>query len=211
MLARQRAPDGASPSYAVVWSNLRKRFPGLRTILMTAASAGDDASIAALNLAEAATGLDGGSALVLVLDSAMPNRRQPETPADSVRLMVALSPGQVRAILADAGQEFPVVIVVAPPPQRDAECIAVGALADAAILVARDGRTRFGAAQLAAELLRQAGISTAAAILISSQARLRQRPAGARQAVDTGQIAELRPRGQLNERREATAGLDLLS
>ena len=91
MLGRRRAQADAGPSYAVIWANLRKRFPGVRTVLITAASTGDDASVAALGLAEAAVSLDDSSALVLVLHSAMRNGRLPNAPGASVRMIPALS------------------------------------------------------------------------------------------------------------------------
>ena len=211
MLGRRRAQADAGPSYAVIWANLRKRFPGVRTVLITAASTGDDASVAALGLAEAAVSLDDSSALVLVLHSAMRNGRLPNAPGASVRMIPALSPGQVRTILSQVGEEFPLVIVVAPPPQHDSECIAIGRLADAAILVARAGRTRFAQAQVAAERLRQAGIAIAAAVLLIRRTFRGGKSVDARAFADTGQIAELRPRAHVRERREASAGIDLLT
>jgi len=207
MLGRRHPDPDASPSYAVLWANLRKRFPGLRTVLVTGASSGDDAATAAIGLAKAATG-DGSSALLLVLESATQSHR--DAPAPAVQMIAALSLERVRAILAEAGQQFPLVVVVAPPPQRDSESVAAGGLADAAVLVAREGRTRFADAQMAADLLRQAGIATAAAILLTRRT-LRRATAVDRPAADPGQIAELRPHPQLKERREASAGLDLLS
>ena len=211
MLGRaRRIQADVSASYAVVWANLRKRYPNLRTVVITASSSGDDASVAAVGLAEAAARLDNGSGLVLVLDAAMRDRRVPDSAAPSVRIIVALSPDQVRTILDEAREEFAFVIVVAPPPQQDPECIAIAIAADAVILVARAGRTRFEVARLAAELLQQAGVAMAASLLLTPRAFRRGR-APARVAASPGQIAELRPRVQLKERREAAAGVDGLT
>lgn len=210
MLGRlERAKPDSRASYAVLWASLRKRFPGLRTILVTAASNGDDARVAAVGVVEAAVGLDGGAGLVLVLDSAMQDRRVPDPPGPSVRIIVALSVGQVRTVLSELGDEFRVVTIVAPPPQQGTECIAIAGAADVAILVARSGKTRFGEAQLAAELLRHAGVTIAASLLVTRRAR--GKSADGQAVTADGQIAELRPRGKLKERREASAGIELLT
>ena len=210
MLGRGAKSDSTA-SFAVVWANLRKRPAGSRRILVTAASSGDDATMAALALADAAVRLDGASGLVLVVDSARRNRRVPQSPAPSVRIMVAVSPTRVRAIVSQLGEQFDFVIVVAPPPQRGPDCISVAAVADAAILVTRSGGTRFGEAQLAAELLRQAGVMTVAALLLTRRIWKSGKSVDAPAFEEPGQIAELRPRADVTERREASAGVELLS
>jgi len=205
---RPAKPDSTA-SYAVLWASLRKRFPGLRTILVTAASYSDDATVAALGVVEAAVGLDGGAGLVLVLDAAMRDRRHPDPPGPSVQIIVALSVGQVRTVLSELDDDFGVVIIVAPPPQQGTECIAIAGAADAAILVARSGKTRFAEAQLAAELLRHAGVTTAASLLLTRRAP--GRPVEAQAVTADGQIAELRPRAQLEARGEPSVGIELLN
>jgi|SRR2546428_3282251 len=207
--SRRRAKPEAS--YAVVWANLRRRYPGLRTVLITGASTRDDPSVAAVGLAEAAATLDGSTVLVMVLDSAMQDQRVAASPGPSVRTIAGLSPGQVRTVLSDQSEDFAFVLVVAPAPQQGPDCIAMARLAQAAIMVAGSGRTRIGEARLAAELLRDAGLPIAVALLLTSQALGSRKSLGGRSFKAAGQIAELRPRAELNERREATAGIDLLS
>jgi hypothetical protein len=59
MLGRFRRPQAnVGASYAVVWANLRKRYPRLRTILVTGASGRGDATVVAVGLADAAVNLD---------------------------------------------------------------------------------------------------------------------------------------------------------
>jgi hypothetical protein len=209
MLARFRRPrPDPGAAYAVAWINLRKRFPGLRHLLVTGASSGDDASLAAVELAEAAVRLDGGQGLILILDSAMQDRRVPETDA-AVRIIVALSPGQVRGVLAEPTEDFAFVMVVAPPPQYDPECITVAPLAEAAVIAARAGQTRFRDAQLAADMLRQAGVATGAALLLSHRSAGR-RPAKVTSLRGAGRIADLRPRSAVSAP-DSTVGIELLS
>jgi hypothetical protein len=170
MLGRLRGPPPeAGASYSVAWANLRRRYPRARTILITGASSRDDASDAAVGLAEAAGRLDNSSVLVMVLDSARQDRQALASPASSVKIIGASSPAEVRAALSSAGEEFAFAIVVAPAPQKGPDCISLAYAADVAILVATSGRTRFGEAQLAARLLRQAGLPTAAALLLTKR------------------------------------------
>jgi hypothetical protein len=195
MLDRFRGPHSdVDASYAVVWAHLRKRYPRLRTILVTGASGRDDATVAAVGLAEAAVRLDGSPILVMVLDSAKRDRQALDLPVASTRIIDALSLAQVRTALSDASGDFAFVIVVAPAPQTGPDCISLANVADVAILVARSGRTRFGDAQLAARLLRQVGVATPAALLLTKDA-LRSRtsaqagatqPSGHSQHVDFG-------------------------
>jgi len=161
------ADASCSVACSVAWANLRWRYPHARTILITGASSRDDASVAALGLAEAAGRLDSSSVPVIVLDSASQDRHELDSPGSSVRVIRASSPAQVRSTLSSGGEKFGFAIVVAPAPQKGPDCISVAYAADVAILVARSGRTRFGEAQLAAQLLRQAGLPIAAALLLT--------------------------------------------
>jgi hypothetical protein len=226
-LNRLRAPQThVDASYAVVWAHLRKRYPHLRTVVVTGASAGGDATFAAVGLAEAAVRLEGGNVLVMVPNSAKRDWNAQESPvpihtvvpADgemqagntapatlhtpvaetppgenlemtldvssqslgSVRIVDALSFAQVRTTVSHANGDVTFTIVVAPPPQAGLDCISLAATADAVILVARLGRTRFQEAQLAAKLLRQAGVATAAAFLLTKDAVKSRTPATGR-------------------------------
>jgi hypothetical protein len=170
VLDRFRGPHSdVDASYAVVWAHLRKRYPRLRTILVTGASGRDDATVAAVGLAEAAVRLDDSRVVVMVLDSAKRDQAL-DSPVPSTRIIDALSPAQVRTALSDASGDFGFVIVVAPAPQTGPDCISLANVVDVAILVARLGRTRFGDAQLAARLLRQVGVATPAALLLTKGA-----------------------------------------
>jgi len=216
MLERFRGPQAnVDASFAVVWTHLRKRYPRLRTVLVTAASARDDATLAAVGLAQAAARLDGSRVLVTGPDAAkgdrngldspvpthdvvpakleieggatppamgladfgtLPDQQLPMT-ADvssqslrSVRVVDALSSTQVRTALSDSSGDFAFTIVVAPAPQTGSDCISLASAADAIVLVATLGRTRFRDARLAATLLRQAGVPTATALLLTKEA-----------------------------------------
>jgi Mrp family chromosome partitioning ATPase len=211
MLGRRPRPKpDASAAYAVVWTNLRRQFPEARTILITSASPADDGAAGALGLAQAAGRLDGASGLVLVLDSAMRRRRIPDAPAGNFRIIVALTPAQVRTVLTEAADQIPYVLIVAPPPQHGPDCLTVAGGADAAILVATEGKTHFHEAQEAAELLRQAGVMTVAALLLTRRslaARKAQEPDGASEA----DIADLRSHTQRKDNRKTAVGIEVLS
>jgi hypothetical protein len=181
LLGRSRG-YGASPAatYAVVWANLEHDHPRLRTLLIAGASERDDATAAAVGLAEAAVRAGrgpetssssvaegGGRVLVIVLGPAQ--RLVVESPVPSVRMGDAHSPAEVRTLLSDTREEFGLAIVVAPAPQTGPDCISLAGAADAAVLVATSGRTRFGDAQLAASLLRQVGVTPSAALLLTER------------------------------------------
>jgi hypothetical protein len=171
MLDQFRGPHSdVDASYTVAWAHLRKRYPRLRTVLVTAASGRDDATVAAVGLAEAAVRLDGIPVHVMVLDSAKRDRQALDSPVSSTTIIEALSPDQLRTALSNPSGGFALMIVVAPAPQTSPDCISLANEADVAILVARLGRTRFGDAQLAARLLRQVGVATPAALLLTKDA-----------------------------------------
>ncbi|TMD21247.1 MAG: hypothetical protein E6I99_12560 [Chloroflexi bacterium] len=193
--ARRHRGSRADASYAVIWANLRKRYPDLRTLLVAGASRRDDPTATALALSDAIVRFDNATVLVMVLDSAMQDRREPESASPSVTVIGALSPDQVRIALSNQRDTVDVSIVVAPAPQTAVDCIAVAGAADAAILVATAGRTPSAEATLAAELLRQTGLPPAAAVLLGAPARRSPQPAPARPRPSAAQgqaIAELR-------------------
>lgn len=195
MLTRRNRGPRADASYAVVWANLRKRYPDLRTLLVAGASSRDDPTATAIALSEAIARLDNAAVLVMVLDSAMRDRREPEPASSSVTVIGALTPDQVRITLSNQRGAVNVSIVVAPAPQTGADCIVVAGAVDAAILVATAGRTPFAEATLAAELLRQTGLPPAAAVLLGAPVRRSPQPVPARprpSAAQSQAIAELR-------------------
>src|SRR5437899_801096 len=135
MLGRFRGIQAApGASYAVVWAHLRKRYPRLRTILITGSSTKVDVSVAALGLAQAAVAFETSSVLLLVLDSAKRDRRALDSPGRSLRVMDALSPAQVRTLLSESSDRPGFVMVVAPAPQSGPDSISLAYAADAAVL-----------------------------------------------------------------------------
>lgn len=189
----------------MVWASLRNQVKPPRTVLVTGASTGDDATPAALDLAAAAVRLDSGPGLILVLESAMHGPYMPEAPASSVRIMAPLTLSHVRSVLAQVTNEFGFIIVVAAAPQQSADCVAIATMADAVVMVARSGRTHFAEARLAAELLRQAGVTVAAALLTRDRRSVHAQP---QQGRSSDALADLR---LPTERREAAVGIELFS
>jgi MinD superfamily P-loop ATPase len=114
--------------------------------------------------------------------------RSVQSPVASVQVIAAESPAQVRSLLHEASEEFGLAIVVAPAPQTGPDCISLANSADAAVLVATSGRTHFAEAQLAANLLRQVGVTPSAALLLTKDGlRERSQRADAARAGEDGQ------------------------
>jgi hypothetical protein len=93
--------------------------------------------------------------------------RSVESLDPSVQVIAAPTPARVHSLLPDARKEFGLAIVVAPAPQTGPDCISLANSADATVLVATSGRTHFAEAQLAANLLRQVGVTPSAALLLT--------------------------------------------
>ena len=110
----------------------------------------------------------GGRVLVILLGPA--KRRLDDSAGPSVRITGAESPTQVHTLLSEANEEVGLAIVVAPAPQTGPDCVSLANAADATVLVATSGRTRFGDAQLAASFLRQVGVTPSAALLLAKEA-----------------------------------------
>jgi Mrp family chromosome partitioning ATPase len=200
MLSRSKGSDLAlDASYTAVWAHLRKRYPRLRTIMAAAASGRDDATVAAMRLAEAAARLDGSTILVMLHYSAMLDPHGVDAFAvPTVRVLDGLSAAQVRSALAEGNEKFACTIVVGPAPQTDPDCISLALLADVAILVARPGHTQFAEAQLAARLLRQSGVTVAAALLVQKRKTRRVKSIDTKAGRLSGhrqQVAEVRQVG----------------
>ena len=197
---RSNAPDLAlEAAYTAVWAHLRKHYPRLRTIMAAAASSRDDATAAAVGLAAAAARLDGSSVLIMALFSAKLDADRVDAFAPpTVRVLDGLSAAQVRSALADSNEKFACTIVVGPAPQSDPDCIALACVADVAILVARSGGTEFAEAQRAARLLRQSGVTVAAALLVQKRKTRRMKSINAKAGRLSGhrqQVAEVRQVG----------------
>src|SRR5206468_10899719 len=98
----------AAAAYAVVWANLCKQYPRLRTVLFTGASERDDATAAAVGLAEAAVRADRGLAAgpsgaegacrVFVILLGPAKGRVVDSPVPSVRISDAQSPSHVHTL-----------------------------------------------------------------------------------------------------------------
>jgi Mrp family chromosome partitioning ATPase len=159
-------------SYAALWTHLQKRYPRLHTVLITAASSRDDAAAAARELARAAVSLPNSviSAGESVDTTSHELETTPRTVTDStgsVQIVDATRSSQAHVTASQGAGGVALTIVVAPPPQESAECVALAAAADATILVATRGSTKSRDARIAANLLRVADVEIAAALLLS--------------------------------------------
>jgi capsular polysaccharide biosynthesis protein len=120
------------------YAGLVALYPRLRRILVTAASAGDQARIGAERLAAIAA--EAGQEVRVVPAEAY-HERPPSEPLE-------------------------VTLVAAPSPDISARAVMLARSSDVAVVVATTGVTHFGAAERTAALLRRAGTDVAAAILL---------------------------------------------
>lgn len=174
MLKRSRAarPD-VDASYAALWTHLQKRYPRLHTVLITAASSQDDAAAAARELARAAVSvpnvaMSAGERVDTTSHDEL--EMAPHAVTDStgsVQIVDATRSAQAHVTASQRVGGVALTIVVAPPPQESAECVALASAADATIFVATRGSTKSRDARIAANLLRVADVEIAAAILLS--------------------------------------------
>ena len=129
-----------------------------------------------------------GACRVFVILLGPAKGRVVDSPVPSVRISDAQSPAHVHTLLSDAREEVGLAIVVAPAPQTGPDCISLANEADATVLVATSGRTRFGDAQLAASILRQVGVTPSAALLLTKRGLLkRSARADVARSADDGQ------------------------
>jgi Mrp family chromosome partitioning ATPase len=132
--SRNRSMNSGGQAYA----GLVALYPRLRRILVTAASAGDQARIGAERLAAIAA--EAGQEVRVVAAEAY-HERPPSEPLE-------------------------VTLVAAPSPDISARAVMLARSSDVAVVVATTGVTHFGAAERTAALLRRAGTDVAAAILL---------------------------------------------
>lgn len=138
VMAVPASRNGAINSDGQTYAGLMALYPRLRTILVTAASAGDQAGIGAERLAAIAA--EAGQGVLVVPADAYANRPSPEP--------------------------LEVTLVAAPSPATSARAIMLARSSDVAVVVATKGVTSFAAAERTAALLRRAGTDVAAAILL---------------------------------------------
>jgi capsular polysaccharide biosynthesis protein len=174
-----KIPGGTAgrKAYSLAHARLLAQYPEMRKILLAAASSRDKSEGPASELGSAAahagqrvllyrrrlsTELNGGSELTGF--APMPN-------SDRWGLMtVTASNGddaQVAALVQSGDSGYDLTILAVPTPDVSAYAINMGRVVDHAVLVATAGVTRFADARRSAELLREAGTTIAASLLLT--------------------------------------------
>jgi capsular polysaccharide biosynthesis protein len=160
-------------SYALAHASMLVRQEGVRSVLVVAATLGDQVDDVGLGLARAAA--DFGDR-VLVLQSSgtgnggeahggrEPSHRNWALERTSKVVVEAVAKEDVSRELTTA-DGFDLIIACTPPPGYSSNAMSIVTSTDLAIVVATRGRTRFKEARWASELLRHTGVPVAGAIL----------------------------------------------
>jgi hypothetical protein len=177
------------------------RQEGVRSVLIVAATLGDQVDDVGLGLARAAA--DFGDRVLVLQSSGRQNGEEGHGGRDGSHRGSALertSQVVVEAVAKeDVGREltsadgFDLIIACTPPPGYSSNAMSVVTSTDLAIVVATRGRTRFKDARWASELLRHTGVPVAGAIMLARRAAGRSAP--------RPRLAPLRGTGTITTRR----------
>lgn len=186
VLEMSRASGGSRPdrmereaaSYALGHASMVARYEGVRSVLVVAATLGDQVAEVGLGLARAAAELGDR---VLVIQS----ERGSNGGAEAIG--ATLGPGRSSRVVVEAADleeqarydlpsrdGFDLIVSCTPPPGYSSEAMSVVSATDVAIVVATRGRTRFRDARWTAELLRHTGVRLSGAILLGRNGARRQ-------------------------------------
>lgn len=138
VMSTRASRNGAATTDGLAYAGLLAGHPKLRRILVTAASAGDEAQAGAERLAAIAA--EAGQAVHVVSAEAYPTG----APSEPIELTV----------------------VAAPSPERSARAVLLARSVDVAVVVATRGVTHFADVERTSALLRGAGTDVSAAILL---------------------------------------------
>jgi capsular polysaccharide biosynthesis protein len=159
-------------SYALAHASMLVRQEGVRSVLVVAATLGDQVDDVGLGLARAAA--DFGDRVLVLQSSAAGNGDGHGVREGSHRgsALERTSQVVVEAVAKeDVGREltsadgFDLIIACTPPPGYSSNAMSIVTSTDLAVVVATRGRTRFRDARWASELLRHTGVPVAGAIL----------------------------------------------
>jgi capsular polysaccharide biosynthesis protein len=163
--------DLSDRAYTLARASLISRYPGARTVLMVAASTGDDVDDAASALSRAAAAF---GQRVLVLESALgldrnggePRRRRLQSGRGAITI-AGLAPPDLAPALAAEQDEYDLTVLAVPSPAVSPLAIMLANKADVIVLVATAGQTTIEEAREATALLRGSGAEVAAGILVA--------------------------------------------
>ena len=167
--------------YALAHTRLLARYPQTRTFLVAAASSRDGSDAPAVGLAAAAA-VAGQRVLLFRDNAAGQNGHADFTVAlkGHAAGMTTMTVGSDDAssaelALAHANGQYDVIVLAAPSPESSPYTLSAARLVNHTVLVATAGVTRFTDARRSADLLREAGATVGASILVSKPRRGRGR------------------------------------
>jgi uncharacterized protein involved in exopolysaccharide biosynthesis len=160
-------------SYALAHASMLVRQEGVRSVLVVAATLGDQVDDVGLGLARAAA--DFGDRVLVLQSSGTGNgvdghsgkegpHRGSAVERTSQVVVEAVTKEDVGRQLTSA-DGFDLIIACTPPPGYSSNAMSIVTSTDLAIVVATRGHTRFKDARWASELLRHTGVPVAGAIL----------------------------------------------
>jgi capsular polysaccharide biosynthesis protein len=169
-------PQGKNGSgggaYALAHARLRARYPDARKLLVAAASSRDHSNDPALGLGAAAaeTGervlvfqSDGGGEATVEPPALLPNGDGPRL---TTVTMTTNEDAKAAALAWAQDCQYDLTIVAVSSPESSPYAISAARATDHAVLIATEGKTRFESARRSAEVLREAGATLAASILV---------------------------------------------
>lgn len=164
---------GAMTAYSLALASLRARHPGVRAVMVAAASAGDRADLPATGIGKAAAH-DGQRVIIVRADS--DRTGVPFAPSSNGVTIVPLprsaDPRLALGALTEGSGPYDFTVLSVPSPSSSPAAISFSGTAKLAILVATAKRTHHAEVRVAAEALRLAGVDVAASMLIPHQTRI---------------------------------------
>ncbi len=168
--SRKALSGGGLIPYRVARAHLLARRPGVRAVMIAAASTRDRSDYVAAQLGSVAAD-SGQRVLVVHAESLIGNLPVPASQNGPLLTTVpVMSPDDTQVAieaLDQVGGRYDFAVLSVGSPDTNPSAFSLARSADLAVLVATTGVTRFAAARRAAESLRQAGVDLVACFLFS--------------------------------------------
>ncbi len=168
--SRRALSSGAFIRYRVARAHLLARRPGVRSVMIAAASTRDRSDYVAAQLGSVAAD-SGQRVLVVHAETLLGNVPVPAGQNGELLTTVpVMSPDDTQVAieaLDQVGGRYDFAVFSVGSPDTNPSAFSLARCADLAVLVATAGVTRFAAARRAADSLRQAGVDLVACFLLS--------------------------------------------
>jgi len=168
--SRRALSSGAFIPYRVARAHLLARRPGVRSVMIAAASTRDRSGYVAAQLGSVAAD-SGQRVLVVHSESLLGKVKVPASQNGPLLTTVpVMSPDDTQLAieaLDQVGGRYDFAVLSVGSPDTNPSAFSLAWSADLAVLVATAGVTRFAAARRAAESLRQAGVDLVACFMFS--------------------------------------------